>query len=188
MKNGKIALGITDDEVAFGSHLIHFWQTDEEFESGIRFLQLGIEHESEYCVLFGHDEATERVLKSLCKTSRNLDRVLGERRLVVLHRELTASATLADIEALFVTAVRRGATAIRYLGILGIGRDPLPGKGADDVIELETGATSLALRYPCVIVCMYDVNTVSGRLMLAGGFGTHPLTVWNDTLKQNPYY
>ena len=53
----KIALGITDDQVALGSHLIHFWQNEEEFERGVRFLQLGIDNESQYCVLFGHDEA-----------------------------------------------------------------------------------------------------------------------------------
>jgi hypothetical protein len=36
----KIALGITEDEVPFGSHLIHFWHTDTEFERGVRFLEL----------------------------------------------------------------------------------------------------------------------------------------------------
>jgi hypothetical protein len=36
----KIALGITDDEVLLGSHLIHFWHTDGEFERGVRFLEL----------------------------------------------------------------------------------------------------------------------------------------------------
>jgi hypothetical protein len=35
-----IALGITDDEVLLGSHLIHFWHTDSEFERGLRFLEL----------------------------------------------------------------------------------------------------------------------------------------------------
>ena len=30
----KIALGITDDEVPLGSHLIHFWHPDGEFERG----------------------------------------------------------------------------------------------------------------------------------------------------------
>jgi MEDS: MEthanogen/methylotroph, DcmR Sensory domain len=187
MNDDMIALGITEDDVVLGSHLIHFWQTDEEFESGVRFLELGIDNESEHCVLFGHDEANLRVLEILRKASRDLDRVLGERRLVVLRRESSASATLASIEALFATAVRRGASAIRYLGILGAGRDPLPGKGADEVIELESGATALALRYPCVMVCMYDVNALSGRLLLAGGFGTHPLAVWRDALRQNPY-
>jgi len=187
MSESTIALGITEDDVPLGSHLIHFWKTDEEFESGVRFLQIGINSESEYCVLFGHDEANERVLETLRKTARDLDCALDERRLVVLRRESSASATLANIEALFETASRSGATAIRYLGILGMGSDPLPGKGASEVIELETRVTALVHQYPCVMVCMYDVNTVSGHLLLASGFATHPLAVWGDMLKQNPY-
>jgi hypothetical protein len=184
----KIALGITEDEVALGSHLIQFWRTEEEFEHGVRFLELGIANESEYCVLFGHDEANQRVLEILGKTSGDLDRVVGTGRLVAIRRDSSASATLASIEDAFSAAVRKGATAIRYLGILGIGRSPLPGRGADEVVELETAATALALRYPCVMVCMYDVNTVSGHLLLSAGFGTHPLAVWQDALQQNPYY
>jgi len=121
------------------------------------------------------------------ETCRDLDRLLREARLVVLRREAPALETLAKIEDAFSSALRKGAAAIRYLGNLGIGRDPLPGSGADEVIDLETGATALALRYPCVIVCMYDVNTVSGHLLLNAGFGTHPLTVWKDVLQQNPH-
>jgi hypothetical protein len=187
MSESTIALGITEDEVPLGSHLIHFWKTDEEFESGVRFLRLGIDNESECCVLFGHDEANKRVLESLRKSTRDLDSVLDDRRLVVLRRESSAAATVANIEALFETAIRSGATAIRYLGILGMGSDPLPGRGASEVIELETSVTALAHRYPCVMVCMYDVNTVSGHLLLASGFATHPLAVWNEQLNQNPY-
>jgi hypothetical protein len=68
-----------------------------------------------------------------------------------------------------------------------MGQAPLPGKGADEVVELERGATDLAHRYPCVIVCMYDINTVSGRLVLDGGFGNHPLALSGGTLAHNPY-
>ena len=64
---GEIALGITEDQIALGSHLIHFWQTEEEFERGVRFLDLGIASECEYCVLFGHDEANQRVSEILSK-------------------------------------------------------------------------------------------------------------------------
>ena len=92
-----------------------------------------------------------------------------------MRRESSASETLAKIDAAFSDAVAKGATAIRYLGNLGMGQAPLPGRGADEVVELESGATVLADRYPSVIVCMYDINTVSGRLVLDGGFGTHPL-------------
>jgi hypothetical protein len=184
---GTIALGITNDEVALGSHLIHFWQNEEEFERGVRFLDLGVADESEYCVLFGHDEANHRVLEILRKTCGDLDRVLQEGRLVILRRESSASVTLANIEAAFAAAVRKGATAIRYLGNLGMGEAALPGRGADEVVELENGATALGRRYPSVIVCMYDVNTVSGSLVLNAGFGTHPLAVCGHALRQNPY-
>lgn len=183
----KIPLGITEDDVALGSHLVHFWQTDEEFESGVRFLQLGIDNQSEYCVLFGHDEANQRVLEILRKTCHDLDRLLQEGRLVILHRDSPASVTLAEIENAFLSALQKGATAIRYLGNLGMGRDPLPGRGADEVIELETEATLLALRYPCVIVCMYDVSTISGHLLLDAGFGAHHLAVWRDVTAANPH-
>jgi len=184
----EITLGITNDQVALGSHLIHFWQNEEEFERGVRFLQLGIENESQYCVLFGHDEANQQVLEILRKKYPELDRVIREGRLVILRREDSASETLAKIEAAFAAAVRKGATAIRYLGNLGMGQAALPGRGADEVIELENGATLLGRRYPCVIVCMYDVNTVSGSLVLNAGFGTHPLAVCGHALRQNPYF
>jgi hypothetical protein len=185
---GEIPLGITSDQVALGSHLIHFWQNEEEFERGVRFLELGIESESEYCVLFGHDEANQQVLAILRKKYPDLDRVIREGRLVILRREGSASETLANIEAAFAAAVRKGAAAIRYLGNLGMGQDPLPGRGADEVIELENRATLLGRRYPCVIVCMYDVNTLSGRLVLNAGFGTHDLAVCGRALKENAYF
>jgi hypothetical protein len=184
----EIALGITNDQVALGSHLIHFWQNEEEFECGVRFLDLGIANESQYCVLFGHDEANHRVLEILRKTCGDLGRVLREGRLVILRRESSASVTLANIEAAFAAAVRKGATVIRYLGNLGMGQTALPGRGADEVVELENGATALGRRYPCVIVCMYDINTVSGSLVLNAGFGTHPRVVCGHALRENPYF
>lgn len=183
----KILLGITDDEVALGSHLLHLWKTAEEFECGVRFLQPGIADESQYCVLFGHNEANQRVLEILRGTSPDLDRVIAGGRLVILRRDSSAPATLETFESAFSTAIQKGASAIRLLGNVGIGQDPLPGRGADEIIDLEAGAEALALRYPCVIVCMYDVNTVSGHLLLNAGFGTHRLTVWGDSVLQNQY-
>ncbi len=73
-------------------------------------------------------------------------------------------------------------------GKLGMGQAPLPGRGPHEVVELENGVTTLARRYPCVIVCMYDINTVSGWLVLNAGFGTHPLAVCGHALRQNPYF
>lgn len=184
----KIALGISEDEVPLGSHAIHFWKTEEEFERGVRFLEAGIPDETQYCVLFGHDEANTRVLEILRSKGHDVDAMLRGHRLVVLRRESPASVTLANIEAAFSAALQKGARIIRYLGNLGMGRDPLPARGVNDVIDLEKGATPLALRYPCVIVCMYDVNTVSGALLLNAGFGAHTHAVSSGALRENSYY
>jgi hypothetical protein len=97
---------------------MHFWQTDEEFERGVRFLELGIAIEFQHCVLFGHDEANHRVLAILRKTNRDLAGALSEGRLVILRRESSASVTLANIDAAFSNAISKGATSIRYLGTL----------------------------------------------------------------------
>ena len=183
----KIPLGITEDDVVLGSHLVHFWNTEEEFERGVRFLEVGIPDESQYCVLFGHDEANHRVLEILRRKDHDVNHLLQEGRIVILRRESSAE-TLANIEAAFSAAVRKGATAIRYLGNLGAGKAPLPGSGAGEVIDLENGVTPLALRYPCVIVCMYDVSTVSGSLLLNAGFGTHSYAVSHGALHQNSFY
>ena len=188
LSRGKIPLGITDDEIPLGSHIIYFWRTDAEFQRGVRFLELGIDNHAQHCVLFGHEEANERVLNTLRKMGGDPDRAIRDGRLVTLRRESSASETLARIEAAFSNAVRNGATAIRYFGNLGTGKAPLPGRGADEIVELESGATDLAHRYPSVIVCAYDINTVSGRLVLEGGFGTHPLSVCRGALRENPYY
>ena len=79
---------------------------------------MGVDDESQYCVLFGHDEPNDRVLEILRKTGRNLDRIIQEGRFVILRRESSAAATLASIEAVFSKAVDKGATAIRYLTAL----------------------------------------------------------------------
>jgi MEDS: MEthanogen/methylotroph, DcmR Sensory domain len=182
----QIPLGITDDQVALGSHLIHFWQNEEEFERGVRFLEPGIENESQYCVLIGHDEANQRVLEVLRKTCSDLDRVLREGRLIIVGRESSASAMLTNIDAAFAAVVRKGATVIRCLGTFGKGE--APGRGAYEQIELENGATALARRYPCVFVCMFDINEMSGWLVLNAGFGSHLLVVSKDALRQSPYF
>src|SRR5208337_1216807 len=183
----QIPLGITDDRVDLGSHLIYFWQSDEEFARGVRFLEPGLLGE-DHCIVFGHDEATERVYRLLQAKGFDTESLTQQRRITLLRREAPAGTTLSDIEDVFKAAIRAGAPAIRYLGNLGFGEAPLPGTGIDDVLELEARVTSLAKRFPAVVVCMYDVNTLPGRLILKGGFQTHPVVVCGDHLIDNAYY
>lgn len=186
-RHSNILLGITNDRVELGSHLIYFWQDDGQFERGLRFVEVGLRAD-DHCVLFGHIEATDRALAILRRNGLEPERLLAEHHLTVLLRESSAAVTLTHISRAFEDALRAGAPAIRFLGNLGLGREPLPGKGEDEVLELENSVTAMAARFPCVVVCMYDVNTLSGRLIMKGGFETHPLAVCGPKLQPNPYY
>lgn len=186
-RHPSIVLGITDDRVELGSHLIYFWQDEAQFERGVRFVEAGLRAD-DHCVLFGHTEATDRALAILRRNRVEPERLLAEHRLTVLRRDSSTVVTLSRISRIFEDALRGGAPAIRFLGNLGMGRDPLPGKGEDEVLQLESSVTAMAARFPCVVVCMYDVNTLPGRLIMKGGFETHPLAVCGDKLQPNPYY
>jgi hypothetical protein len=183
----EVPLGIGEDAVPLGSHLIYFWQTPDEFDRGVRFLYPGLRG-ADHCVVFGHEEATERVMRLLGQDGFSPASLVEQDRLTLLPRHVTAEETLAEIRAAFEGAVRNGAPAIRYLGNLGLERDPLPGAGVDDVLELEAKVTALAEQFPSVVLCMYDVNTLPGRLILKGGFQTHPLAICGDHLVDNPHY
>ncbi|HEX7286129.1 MAG TPA: MEDS domain-containing protein [Candidatus Angelobacter sp.] len=181
-----IQLGITLDNVVLGSHLIYFWDGDDEFERGVRFLYPGLGR-GEHCIIFGHEEALDRVQSVLRSRGFDPDELARNLQLTVLQRQNSAQRTLSDIGDTVQAAVRAGATAVRFLGNLGMGRAPLPA-GEDDVLDLECKVSSLIHELPCVVVCMYDVRTLSGRLILNGGLRTHRLAIGSQGIRENPYY
>jgi len=182
----EIELGITPGSVALGSHLIHFWDTDFEFERGVRFLYPGLDR-GEHCIVFGHDEALEKVQSVLRSKGFDPDDLIQKLQLSVLLRQSSADGTLSDIADTVRASVSAGATAVRFLGNLGMGQAALPA-GEDDVVDLECRVSNVIQGLPCVIVCMYDVKTLSGRLILNGGLKTHRLAVGSEGIRENPYY
>ncbi len=181
-----IPVGITDDRVPLGSHLIYFWENERDFERGVRFLYPGL-GAGEHCIIFGHDEALQHVMQTLRSNGYDPDELIRNLELTVLRRHASADATLADIRDVAQACLNAGARAVRFLGNLGMGRDPLPA-GEDDVLDLESKVSALISSVPCVVVCMYDVSTLSGRLILKGGLETHRLAVCSEGVHENPYF
>jgi len=182
----EIPVGITDDRVPLGAHLIYFWENDADFERGVRFLYPGL-GKGEHCIIFGHDEALQKVMATLRSEGYDPDELIRKLELTVLRRYASAEATLSDINDVAQACLNAGATAVRFLGNLGMGRDPLPA-GEDDVLELESKVGALITAIPCVVVCMYDVRTLSGRLILKGGLQSHRLAVCAEGVHENPYF
>jgi DcmR-like sensory protein/putative zinc finger protein len=181
-----VPVGITDETVPIGSHLIHFWQNQADFERGVRFLYPGL-GKDEHCIIFGHTEALERVQEVLRDAGYDPEQLVRDRKLTVLKRHANASVTIAEIGAAIESALQGGARLVRFLGNLGLGTAPLPG-GEDDVLDLEAKADALIRGLPAIIVCMYDISTVPGRLIFQGGLQTHDLTVCPNGIRQNPFY
>jgi hypothetical protein len=181
-----VQIGITEGTVPPGSHLIYFWQSTTEFEAGVRFLYPGLGSD-EHCVIFGHDEALEHVQEVMRSNGYDPSDLINQGKLTVLRRHAPAQQTISEIGSAIEKALANGARLVRFLGNLGIGLAPLPA-GEDDVLELETNATALMQSLPCVVVCMYDVRTVPGRLLFKGGLETHSLSVCSDGVRINPFY
>jgi len=182
----EIPVGITGDRVRLGSHLIYFWESDDDFARGVRFLYPGL-GKNEHCIIFGHDEALDKVQATLRADGYDPQELISKLKLTVIPRRSDAQGTISDITDVVQAALRAGASCVRFLGNLGMGTDPLPA-GEDDVLELEAQADAQIHGLPCVIVCMYDTRTLSGRLVLKGGLETHDLAVCSHGVQKNPYY
>ncbi len=178
-------LGIGTAVARAGDHIAYFWENDREFERGVGFLEEGL-READTCFIFGYQQANLKVLGVLRKNGFDVERLLEEKRLQVLEGSRAAAAMLSGIGGAFQWASFRGAPMLRLLGNLGWGRRNWPED--DAILEFEARVTQAAQQFPCVVVCMYDVASLSGRIILKGGFETHPLTVQAEGLCENPYH
>ncbi|MDQ6886440.1 MAG: MEDS domain-containing protein [Gemmatimonadota bacterium] len=185
IRDSTIELGVRDERVAPGDHVAYFWDTRPDFVRGIAFLERGLRGE-DHGVIFGHEDANAEVLQVLREHGLDPDVLAAEGRLSVLGSAATGDAMLANIGEVFERAVARGAPLIRLLGNIGWGRPGWPGE--EDILAFEAKVTGAARAFPCVVLCMYDVQALPGRVMVHGAYETHPLTICGNVLRENPYY
>lgn len=178
-------LGISGESARLGDHIAYFWETDREFDRGVEFLAIGLRG-NDHGVIFGHEDANKKVLETLSKKGLPVDELLKTGRLNVLGGATTGDLMLGNIGSCFQRAVDEGCGLIRLLGNIGWGHPDWPGQ--DDILAFEAKVTGAAKAFPCVVVCMYDVQSLPGRVMVHGAFETHPLTFCRNILRQNPYY
>ena len=182
---GSVELGLRGEHVHLGDHIAYFWEKDSEFEEAVNFLLIGM-RKREHAVVFGHDDANARVLDIMQRKKVDIDKARSSGRLSVLSGHPNGDDMLAEIGATFQRAVDGGCKCIRLLGNIGWARSGWPSD--IDILSFEAKVTSAAKNFPCVVVCMYDVASVSGSVMNHGAFETHPLTISRNVLRENPYY
>jgi len=182
---GDIELGLRGERVRLGDHIAYFWEKDREFEEAVKFLILGI-RQGEHAVVFGHDEANERVLGILRRNGLDTDHLQGANRLSVIGGGPSGEEMLGAIGDKFQKAVAGGSCCIRLLGNIGWSKPGWPDEL--DILAFEAKVTGAAKQFPCVVMCMYDVAHLSGTVMVHGAYETHPLTFCGNVLRENPHY
>ncbi len=182
---GEIALGLRDERIRLGDHIAYFWEHDREFEEAVGFLLVGIRN-GDHVVVFGHDEANKKVVDVLRRLGIDTDHLQTSERLTVITGGPTGEKMLGTIGETFGRAVEAGCGCIRLLGNIGWSK---PGWPDDlDILAFEAKVTGAAKAFPCVVMCMYDVASVSGSVMVHGAYETHPLTFKGNVLRENPFY
>lgn len=180
-----VPLGIGDLVASCGDHIAYFWESDDEFARAVKFLECGLQ-EGDSCVLFGHDEANERALQLLRFSKVPVDKLIESGQLAILGAGSSGDATLATISESFALSLARGAPRLRLLGNIGWGRESWPTE--NDILAFEARVTGTVAHLPCVVVCMYDVRSLPGRIILHGALETHPLTFCRNVIRHNPAY
>lgn len=180
-----IPLGLAHASVRPGEHIAYFWKSDREFERGVDFLIAGLPN-GDHAVVFGHDEANEKVCAVMKRAGFDPLALVASGQLTILGPESTGEATLRRIAAVFQSALDRGTSLIRLLGNIGWGKPGWPNER--EILEFEARVTGAARQYPSVVVCMYDVQSLPGTVILHGAFETHPVTVCGNIVRENTHY
>jgi hypothetical protein len=182
---GEIQLGLREERVKLGDHIAYFWESERQFEEAVGFLLVGIRNR-DHIVVFGHDDANKRVVDVLRKEGIDTDHLQTSERMTVITGGPSGDKMLGNIGETFGRAVEQGCGCIRLLGNIGWSK---PGWPDDlDILAFEAKVTGAAKAFPCVVMCMYDVASVSGTVMVHGAYETHPLTFCGNVLRENPFY
>lgn len=182
-RDDSIHLGIRDMSASLGDHIAYFWETPDEFSEAVGFLRTGLE-QGEHVVVFGHGEANDLVCRALDEGGYECTSMQEEGKLTVLGPDSTGDLMLSRIGATFQSALDSGADMIRLLGNIGWGKPDWPDQV--DILRFEAKVTAAAETFPCVVICMYDLKSLSGSEVVHGAFGTHPLTIHQNLIRENP--
>lgn len=179
----KIDIGIRDLRADVGSHVAYFWEEPEQFREAVQFLHRGA-RAGDHLVIFGHDDANTRVVEVLESMGHDCGALKRRGQLSVLGPDLSGDHMLGRIGDTFQDALDRGASMIRLLGNIGWGRPDWPDES--DILRFEARVTAAAASFPCVVICMYDVESLTGSMVFHGAFCTHPLTIYRNLIRENP--
>jgi PAS domain S-box-containing protein len=180
-----VDLGIGGCHVPLHSHLACLCETAEHLEQAVGFLAAGLRG-SDYCVVAGDAADNQRILGILERQRVDVASCRASGRLRLVGRGTSAVAMLEEVKAGLAAALAAGARIVRLAGIVGWDRE----RQAPDaeLFVYEALLSELADRWPCVIVCLHEVQSLSDLTVRHGVLETHPDVLGPQGVVASPYF
>lgn len=190
MVNNFAPLGFVDSSLNLGSHLCCFYE-DEAEQLGVLmpFFIEGLRRK-ERCVSIS-DESLEIEIKAGLSRSFNFTSLVDEGNLVLLRidkvfqRSLNPDRMIKALNNIVLQSIESGWEVVR----MAVEWDWILQKIKDRTrwLELEAKLNLHLMALPAIMICQYNVERISARLMV-GIMRTHPFVVLGGTLYENPYF
>lgn len=144
-----------------GSHLCVLYETDlGRIKLSVPFLADGL-RQGEHCLLVAAEDAAEPILGELRKVRPELDREIGERRLIRSDGEPSGEVLYGFLESTFLAITHGGGRRIRLVGDMAASLGK--GMSLDDMMAFEARYDQfLADSFPVVSLCQYDARQFPG--------------------------
>jgi PAS domain S-box-containing protein len=180
-----VDLGIGGWQVPLHSHLACLCDNAEHLEQALGFLTAGLRG-PDHCVVAGEAADNQRILGILERQGVDVASCRASGRLGVVGRGPSARAMLEEVKAGFAAALADGAGVLRLAGIVGWDRE----RQAPDaeLFVFEAMLSELADSWPCVILCLHEVQSLSDLTVRHGVLDTHPDVLGPRGMVASPYF
>ena len=182
------------DEILYAPiHVCAFFDSrDEQYSVILPYIQEGLERKEKVInILEGasHHEHCERLSNAgipvLEKSASNQLHVLASEDTYLKGGSFEAEKMLQLLEDALIEAGSEGYDSVRACGEMEWALKNVP--GTDELIEYEARLNLLTPKHSCSLVCMYDINRFSARV-LTDVLATHSHVIMNGKIHKNPYY
>ena len=174
-------------------HVCGFFDSeDERYEVILPYMKEGLENHEEVLNILESTSFPDHY-ERLSNAGIPVDKKLATGELKVLSADETylkggyfaADKMYNALEEALLASKDAGFNSVRACGDMAWALRGVA--GTDELIEYEARLNQLTPKHSCSLICMYDVNLFSGRV-LADVLATHPYVIFNKRIHKNPHY
>jgi hypothetical protein len=173
-------------------HICAFFDSrSEEYDVLSPYYKEGIALDERVITIVGDDRRRDHVAK-LTARGIDVDAATNDGHLQVLTAEDTymkggrfgAERMYQLLQSALADAHQHG-KRVRTSGVMDWALNGAA--GIEELMEYESRVNFLVPTYDCTLLCVYDINEISGRMMMEI-LTTHPYIIHGRRIRENPYY